>query len=62
MVIKLDLNLFCYKLLTFSMWFSFPHRSAGKESTRNVEDLGSMGWEDPLEKGMTIHSSILALA
>ena len=60
MVIKLDLNLFCYKLLTFSMWFSFPHRSAGKESTRNVEDLGSMGWEDPLEKGMTIHSSILA--
>ena len=22
--------------------------------------VGSLGWEDPLEKGMTIHSSILA--
>ena len=31
--------------------------SAGKESTYNVGDLG---WEDPLEKGKTTHSSILA--
>ena len=23
--------------------------------------VGSLGWEDPLEKGMTIHSSILCL-
>ena len=26
----------------------------------NVGDLGLMGWEDPLEEGMTNHSSILA--
>ena len=31
--------------------------SAGKESACNVGDLG---WEDPLETGMAIHSSILA--
>ena len=23
-------------------------------------DMGSLGWENPLEKGMAIHSSILA--
>ena len=35
--------------------------SAGKESACNAEDLGSSaGWEDPLEKGMATHSSILA--
>ena len=34
--------MFCYKLLTFSWWFSFPHGSSGKESTRNVEDLWSI--------------------
>ena len=35
--------------------------SDGKESARNVEDLGSIpGWEDPLEKEMATHSSILA--
>ena len=34
---------------------------AGKESAYNVGDLGSIpGWEDPLEKGMATHSSILA--
>ena len=32
-----------------------------KESACNEGDLGSnLGWEDPLEKGMTTHSSILA--
>ena len=32
-----------------------------KESACNGEDLGSiLGWEDPLEKGMATHSSILA--
>ena len=34
---------------------------AGKESACNVGDLvQSLGWEDPLEKGMATHSSILA--
>ena len=33
----------------------------GKESACNVGDLGSIpGLEDPLEKGMATHSSILA--
>ena len=35
----------------------FSGGSAAKESTDNVGDLG---WEDPLEKGMATHSSILA--
>ena len=40
---------------------SFPCGSAGKESACNVGDLvRSLGWEDPLEKGKTTHSSILA--
>ena len=35
--------------------------SASKESAYNVGDLGSIpGQEDPLEKGMATHSSILA--
>ena len=39
----------------------FPGGLAGKESTGNVGDLGLiLGWEDPLEKGMVTHSSILA--
>ena len=45
----------------------FPGGSAGKESTCNLGDLGSIpglgrspAWEDPLEKGMATHCSILA--
>ena len=39
----------------------FPGGSNGKESACNVGDTGSIpGWEDPLEKEMTTHSSILA--
>ena len=34
-----------------------PGSSAGKESAYSAGDLG---WEDPLEEGMAIHSSILA--
>ena len=34
----------------------FPGGSDGKEFTCNVGDLG---WEGPLEKGMATHSSIL---
>ena len=44
----------------------FPGCSDGKESTCNAGDLGlipllgrSLCWEDPLEKGMSTHSSIL---
>ena len=39
----------------------FPGSSNGKESACSAEDLGSiLGQEDPLEKGMATHSSILA--
>ena len=38
-----------------------PRASDGKESACNPRDLGLiLGWEDPLEKGMATHSSILA--
>ena len=39
----------------------FPSGSDGKESDCNVETwVQSLGWEDPLEKGMATHSNILA--
>ena len=38
----------------------FPGGSDGKESVCNAVDPGLVpGWEDPLEKGMATHSSIL---
>ena len=40
---------------------SFPSGSAGEESTAIWETwVRSLGWEDPLEKGMATHSSIVA--
>ena len=43
------------------MFLGFPGGSAGKESACNAGDsVLSLGWEDPLEKGTTTHSSILA--
>ena len=41
------------KILGLPWWLS-------KESARNAGDLGSILGEDPLEKGMATHSSILA--
>ena len=39
----------------------FPGSSAGKESSCNTGDLGSIpGWVDPLEKGKATHCSVLA--
>ena len=39
----------------------FPRGSGGKESARSAGDLvRSLGWIDPLEKGMATHSSIFA--
>ena len=44
-----------------TLYMGFPGGSAGKESACNAGDLGLIsGWEDPLEKGKAIHSSILA--
>ena len=43
------------------MFLGFPGGSDGKASACNVGDLGSIpGREDPLEKEMATHSSILA--
>ena len=43
------------------VFLDFPGGSAGKKSACNVGDLGLIpGWEDPLEKEMATHSSILA--
>ena len=48
--------------LIYREQLSFPDSSVGKESTCNVGDLvGFLGWEDLLEKGYAIHSSILGL-
>ena len=41
---------------SYSM-LGFPGGSDGRESTCNAGDLG---WEDPQEKEMATHSSILA--
>ena len=42
------------------VFLGFLGSSDGKESACNVRDLGRfLCWEDPLEKGMATHSSIL---
>ena len=41
-----------------ALYLSFPSGSDSKESACNAGP--SLGWEDLLEKGMAIHSSILA--
>ena len=42
-------------------YWGFPHSSVGKESSCNTGDTGlNLGREDPLEKEMATHSSILA--
>ena len=38
----------------------FPGGSVVKNLLANKTQVLSLGWEDPLEKGMTTHSSILA--
>ena len=56
----------CYMVLVLLLIKSntvmgFPGGSNGKESVCNVETwVQSLGWEDPLEEEMAIHSSILA--
>ena len=48
--------------LSTLVFLGFPGGSAGKESTCNAGDLGSiLGWEDPLEKGMATHSQYSSL-
>ena len=41
--------------------YDFPDGSDGKTSVYNAEtQVQSLGWEDPLEKEMAIHSSTIA--
>ena len=52
-----ELNIY----LMYAISQVFPGSSDGKESICNAGDwTQSLGWEDPLEKGMATHSSILA--
>ena len=45
----------------YSSTMGFPDGSDSKESACNARDLvQSVGWKDPLEEGMSTHSSILA--
>ena len=51
-----------WRLLCISM--GLPGGASGKEPAcqrrRHKTQVQSLGWEDPLEKGMATHSSILA--
>ena len=54
----MDTKVFVF--VSIYMW-GFSGGSDSKESDCNAEDrVQSLGWEDPLQKGMAIHSSILA--
>ena len=45
----------------YYIFIGFSGGSGDKASACNAGDPGSIpGWEDPLEKGMATHSSILA--
>ena len=49
------------QLFLFSSPDSFPGGASGKEPTCQCRrDVIYKGWEDPLDEGMAIHSSILA--
>ena len=48
-------------MLNWYQYQGFPGGSVGKESACDAGDLGSiLGQEDPMEKEMTTHFSILA--
>ena len=53
----LKLDLFT---LTFSGMLGFPDVSVKNLPAVWETHVGSLGWDDPLEKGMATHSSILA--
>ena len=42
------------------MYRGFPGGSDGKESAVREIWVQFLGWEDPLEKGMTTHFTVLA--
>ena len=55
--ITIAVTFLCHWTLSLHFWMGFP----GEESACSAGDLGLMaGGEDPLEKRMATHSSILA--
>ena len=42
------------------MWSSLVAQTVRNPPAMKETQVQSLGWEDPLEKGMTTHSSILA--
>ena len=62
-LMKAGNNNLTYMFVRIKMQSCMPHPggSDSKESACNVgNQVQSLGWEDPLEKEMTTHSSILA--
>ena len=61
---RLSMHIACTQsVISTQQWvkMGFPDGSDGKESTCNAGDWSSIpGWEDPLEKEMATHLSILA--
>jgi len=56
-----DIKGFFSKKKSFCLFDRISGGSDGKESACNAGDPGLiLGWEDPLEKGMATHFSILA--
>ena len=43
-----------------SQVFKAPGFPGGSDSKESACQAGDLGWEDPLEKGMATHSSIVA--
>ena len=52
-------SVFSFSKDLHTVLLGFPGSSDGRESAVQDTWVWSLGWEDPLEKGMTTHSSIL---
>ena len=49
-------------MFNITNYWGFPGGSDGKKNPPSMQEIQvrSLGWEDPLEKGVATHSSILA--
>ena len=57
-------NIYCisftpYQVLSIITWASLVAQTVKNPPTMQETWVRSLGWEDPLEEGMTTHSSIL---
>ena len=58
--LRYHICLYTYVCVCMCMW-AYPGSSDGKElPAMQKNQVGSLDWKDPTEKGMAIHSSILA--